>query len=200
MTAVPIPPLAAYPELVAVQPVITLPADGMFTWDDLQAIPDEAHHHYEIIEGQILMSPSPGIRHQRAVLRLCGALIAAASDNFEVIVSPFDFAPVETTVVQPNVLVIAAGSDEDKKVVESPALVIEVLSPTGRTQDRVLKRAIYQQHGVPSYWIVDPDVPSVVVLELDEDGVYQEVASATGSDRVTVQRPFPVTVVPADLG
>ena len=69
---------------------------------------------------------------------------------------------------------------------------------TARATDTTLKRHVLEQADVPSYWLVDPEVPSVTVLEL-VDGTYRETASASGDQALTVQRPFPMTVVPTDL-
>jgi len=61
------------------------------------------------------------------------------------------------------------------------------------------QRAAYEREGVASYWLVDPDEPSMTVLELGPDGRYAEVAQGSGDDQVVVGRPFPVTVVPSAL-
>lgn len=70
---------------------------------------------------------------------------------------------------------------------------------TGREYDHVGKWRAYQEAGVPSYWLLDPDGPSATVLELDGDGRYQEVARAVGEDECTLRRPFPVRFRPAVL-
>jgi hypothetical protein len=53
--------------------------------------------------------------------------------------------------------------------------------------------------GTPSYWVLDPDVPDLLVLELDEEGRYREVVRAAGDEVFKAQRPFPVSVVPSEL-
>jgi Uma2 family endonuclease len=77
-----------------------------------------------------------------------------------------------------------------RRLDRAPLLVVEVLSPSTRTVDLVLKRRVLEEAGVPSYWLVEPDDGVVTVLEL-QDGAYREVAR--GPD-VTVERPFPVRV------
>ena len=69
-------------------------------------------------------------------------------------------------------------------------------SAAGR--DAILKRSGYARLGVPSYWLVDVDVPSIRVLEW-RAGEYDDVAYAEGEQALTLDKPFPVTVVPADL-
>jgi hypothetical protein len=77
-------------------------------------------------------------------------------------------------------------------------MALTMSQPSTAGRDAVLKRSGYARLGVPSYWLVDVDVPSVRLLEWRAGG-YDEVAYAEGSDAVTVDRPFPVTVVPANL-
>jgi Uma2 family endonuclease len=178
--------------------VIKVPADGAWTWDDLQAIPDDAHHHYELIEGQILMVPSPDLRHQDCVGNLFVALRAAAPRDLNVVLSPFDFVPEPTMVLQPDVLVIRRGTDDAKRTVKPPVLAIEVLSPSSRTTDRVTKRELYARFGVAHYWIVDPEMPSIVALQL-RDSDYVEVGAAEGADEFEAAEPFPVLLTPAAL-
>ncbi len=78
-------------------------------------------------------------------------------------------------------------------------LAVEVLSPSGRLIDLNLKRAAYERMGTPSCWVLDPDVPDLLVLELDVDGRYQEVARVVGDEAFEAHRPFKVHVVPAEL-
>jgi Uma2 family endonuclease len=79
-------------------------------------------------------------------------------------------------------------------------LAVEVISPSSRRIDRLTKLSVYEDAGVPSYWLVDPDLdePSLTALELI-DGRYKEIVRLAGADRWTAQRPFPVTVCPNDL-
>jgi Uma2 family endonuclease len=67
-----------------------------------------------------------------------------------------------------------------------------------RDEDEFLKRAVYEKHQVPSYWVVDPAEPSVVTSEL-EDGKYVEVGRAIGDTRLGLRRPFPVSIKPSAL-
>lgn len=74
-----------------------------------------------------------------------------------------------------------------------------MLSPSTRRIDLLLKRDRLARAGVASYWLVDPEVPSVTVLELDAQGDYQEVAVAVGRELLRVERPFPLELRPVDL-
>ncbi|HEY6423191.1 MAG TPA: Uma2 family endonuclease [Pseudonocardiaceae bacterium] len=80
-----------------------------------------------------------------------------------------------------------------------PALFVEVLSPSTRRIDRLSKLSAYEEAGVPSYWLVDPDpeTPSLHALDL-VDGHYVEVGCPSGEQVWQALRPFPVSVTPAD--
>ena len=124
----------------------------------------------ELIEGQILMLPSPRVRHQRIVGRIYRLL-----DEFvrrhrlgEVFVSPFDVHLPTADIVQPDVIYVP---DEKNGIVEdwirgTPDLLIEVLSPESPERDRIVKRDVYARARVPEYWIVDPDLRAIEVLAL----------------------------------
>jgi Uma2 family endonuclease len=62
----------------------------------------------------------------------------------------------------------------------------------------VLKRSKYQDAGIPSYWIVDPDGPAVIAYEL-RDGAYVEAGSVRGDETLRLDRPFPVSITPSTL-
>jgi len=96
---------------------------------------------------------------------------------------------------------LVARFDEltDKNLPAAPVLAVEVLSPTGRLIDLNLKRAAYQRMGTPSYWVLDPDVPDLLVLELGADGRYQEVVRVIGDEVFEEHQPFKVRVVPTEL-
>ncbi len=75
---------------------------------------------------------------------------------------------------------------------------MEVLSPSTRRFDLVLKRSRYEAAGCPSYWVIDPEAPSIVAWEL-VDGHYVEAGRAEGDAELALRRPFPVVVNPARL-
>lgn len=177
---------------------MSVSASTPFTVHDLEGMPDDGRR-YEVVDGQLIVSPAPGLSHQEIVYRLYGLLDAACPDEFHVVGSPFAVQPHLHTEVQPDVLVARYADLTMKNLPTGPVLAVEVLSPTGRLVDWNLKRAAYQAMGTASYWLVDPDVPELVVLELDGSGEYAEVARASGDTAFTAERPFPVDVVPSAL-
>jgi Uma2 family endonuclease len=83
---------------------------------------------------------------------------------------------------------------------KAPVLAVEVISPTSGIRDASLKKAVYARMGVPSYWLVDPNLqlPALTVFELD-GAEYRQVAHVVGGEAFDAVRPFPVRVVLADL-
>ena len=114
------------------------------------------------------------------------------------LVAPFDVRLSPTTVVQPDVLVARVSDLTDTRLEGAPLLAVEVQSPSTHRIDLGTKRLVFEEAGVPAYWLVDPDRPSVTVLHL-EDGRYVEHATVTGDEPYSTTVPFPVTVVPARL-
>jgi Uma2 family endonuclease len=93
---------------------------------------------------------------------------------------------------------VLADRNLDTTAAQSMILAVEVLAPSTRRKDAVYKRSKYEDEGVPSYWIIDPDEPSMIAYEL-RDGRYATIGEATGSASLTLERPFPVMIIPADL-
>lgn len=174
-----------------------MPRDHPWTVDDLDDLPDDGLQ-YELADGVLLVTPSPLPRHQRASMRLTTLLLPACPPELELFAAPFDFRPTRTTSLQPDLLVVRREDVVEKGLVGTPLLVVEILSPSTRAKDLVLKRALYAEARVPSYWVVDPGAPSVTVLTLVGEA-YAEAGSATGGQRLDVSLPFPVSVVPDGL-
>lgn len=196
--AVTVADLLPYPRDATVQIVdgtIYLSRAGGFAEADLTALPDD-HRRHELVDGVIVVSPAPRRLHQRAVTTLAKILATASPRRLEVLVAPFEVDAGARSQVQPDLLVLPR--DEPDEPVTSPLLVVEVLSPSNRGYDLVTKRNLYERAGVPGYWIVDPDEPSVTVLQLI-DGGYAESVTVTGSGVVAVDEPFTVTFRPVDL-
>ena len=177
--------------------VTTMPVSGGWMVDDLERLPDDGLR-YELVDGVLLVSPSPLVPHQVALAALAFRLTAAAPDHLRVLPAPLDITFTRTRLLQPDIVVLRADQLTGRKVEGLPLLAVEVLSDSTRLTDTTLKRHVLEQAGVPSYWLLDPDVPSLTVLEL-VDGTYRQAASATGEEPLRIERPFPVTVVPADL-
>ena len=177
--------------------VTTLPRSRPLTYEDLAAMPDDGHL-YELIDGTLIVSPAPGMRHQRAVTRLWALLDAVCPPDLEVFVARFDVVLAPDTVLEPDVLVAHHADLTEKNLPAPPALAVEVLSPSTRRVDLLLKRSRLEAAGCPSYWVVDPDEPRLIAWEL-RGGSYERVADVRGDEPFEARVPYPVTVVPAAL-
>jgi Uma2 family endonuclease len=159
------------------------------TYDDLLAMPDDGNR-YELIFGEIVMSPAPTTKHHYVLSEL--------NDHFKRHVHTHRlgrvfFAPVDVrlsvhNVVEPDLFFVRRERLEvvkDNYVEGAPDLIVEVLSPSNRRQDIVRKAALYTQFGVPEYWIVDPEAETIAVNELRE-GRYVHVPNRRGFARSAV--------------
>lgn len=169
-----------------------------YTVDDLEAMPDDGHRR-ELLDGTLVVSPAPGLDHQTVAYRLYGVLERAASRDLKVVGAPFAVRPSHTTEVQPDLLVARRAELTKTHLPTAPLLAIEVLSSSTAAYDIKLKKYVYQCLGVPSYWVIDPLVPQLMVFELGDTGEYSLVAKVSGVEGFEAERPFPVRVVPADL-
>jgi Uma2 family endonuclease len=175
----------------------TIPVEDWFTADDLDSLPDDGQR-YELLDGELLVTPSPRVRHQNVAGELYYLLRLVVPPGLRLLPAPMDVRFGPKRQLQPDLLVIHDEGLEAVRVESVPLLVVEILSPGTRTRDQVTKRRAYEQEGVASYWIVDPKTPSLTVLEL-QDGAYVEVARVQGTQAWTAIAPYAVTVVPADL-
>jgi Uma2 family endonuclease len=132
-----------------------------WTVERVLALPDDGNR-YEVVDGELLVSPSPEFHHQDAVLALATILRphVRANDIGIVCIAPADIELDDRTLVQPDIFVFEppeGRAPEHWRDVRSILLAIEVLSPSTARYDRQLKRRRYQRQGIPEYWIVDLD-------------------------------------------
>jgi Uma2 family endonuclease len=170
-----------------------------FTYEDLRAMPQDGKR-YELLEGEVYMSPSPRVKHQKVLGRLFRALaqFVEDSDLGEVFVAPLDVVLDDQNVVQPDVLFVGRGKSQAITplfINGPPDLVVEVLSPSNAEFDRTTKRRAYAGAGVPEIWYVDPRDDSIEVLRLGADRVHVLVRRFTGAD-VLVSDSFPGLELP----
>jgi len=136
-----------------------------YTAEEVRRFPDD-RLRYEVIRGDLFVTPAPGTRHQRAVRELCNALHAYVAEHNlgEALPAPFEVEFTQDSAVQPDVVVTLEPQREQitqERLYGPPALVIEVVSYSSRRTDRLQKRRLYQEEGVPEYWIVDTDARHV---------------------------------------
>ena len=143
---------------------MSMPAalDRYYTREEVLAFPDDGNR-YELVHGELLVSPAPRTRHQRVVGDLYFALRTFLGEHSagEVLMSPADISwgGLPDVLVQPDLFVVPPqlGRVRDWLEVEQLSLVIEVLSPSTARHDRFTKRRLYQEMQVPLYWLIDLD-------------------------------------------
>lgn len=156
----------------------------------------------ELIHGKTHMVPAPDEWHQDIVTELVVILHGHLhrSGGGRVFPSPIGLTLPDNTELQPDVVVLQSGHPElgtrFRSVTHPPLLVIEILSPSNRKHDRKTKFGLYQDFGVPNYWIADPDARSIEAWTLVA-GAYQPSGQATAPARVALA-PFPDLLL--DLG
>lgn len=129
------------------------------------ALPDDGHR-YELIDGELVVTPAPRGRHQVVLRELFTSLHAALGQTkgIELLWSPADISLGEEEILQPDLFVCRTRNHiplVDWSDVEALLLVIEVLSPSTAQYDRGLKRLRYQRAGVPEYWVVDTEARAI---------------------------------------
>ncbi len=167
--------------------MVTAPPALKYTYADYCLTPDD--ERYELLDGELVMSPAPNSTHQITVAEL-GTLLhmfVKASGLGQVFFAPYDVVLSDTNVVQPDLLFI---SNERAYIITpanargAPDLVVEILSPSTTERDRTFKRALYARYGVGEYWLVDPDARTITVLLLGASD-FEEVARYGAGETLT---------------
>ncbi|MBP7149087.1 MAG: Uma2 family endonuclease [Acidobacteria bacterium] len=145
----------------------------LLTYADYAAIPDDGHR-YQLLEGELVMTPSPKARHQQVSLKLASRLLVHVEQLGlgEVFCAPLDVMLDEQTVVQPDVLFVSkerANIRRDDRIVGAPDLCVEILSPGTERIDRVRKLELYARFDVTHYWIVDLEARTIEEYALSGD-------------------------------
>jgi Uma2 family endonuclease len=159
-------------------------AKVLFSYEDLLQTPDDGKR-YEIVDGDLLVSPAPRPRHQRTLGKTYRFVMRAEDAGYgELFFAPLDVVFDAHNVMEPDLLFIRKDRLSiitDTNVEGPPDLVVEVLSPGGRERDLGVKLRAYARFGVPYYWVLDTDAQIVRVFEL-ERGVYGKPKLLEGDD------------------
>ena len=157
------------------------------TYETYAALPDDGNR-YEVIDGVLeLMSPGPTTSHQSILVELIDVLRQSCKSDYLIYFAPLDVILSDTNVVQPDAIMIHRSRKHivtSRGVEGPPDLAVEVLSPSSRKRDRLKKRAVYEKHGVPEYWIVDPEARTLEQFHLDENGKYELIQLYENDEQV----------------
>lgn len=151
----------------------------------------------ELLLGKVVkMSPAPNLRHQRIAGDIFGEMRDYLKNkSCQVFIAPFDVRlplPPEMqrddkidTVVQPDIVVVCDESKLDMQgCIGAPDIVVEVLSPGNTKKEMKKKLEIYQNAGIPEYWLVDPEHEFAIIYTLDESGKYIGSIPYTDEDAI----------------
>ncbi|MBK6845135.1 MAG: Uma2 family endonuclease [Gemmatimonadetes bacterium] len=131
-----------------------------WTVDEVRALPDDGNR-YEVIDGELLVTPAPSWLHQQAAMEFLFLVRPYAHRcALDCYIAPAEVAFSPRRSVEPDLFVVprmdgrrATHFEEVQRLV----LAVEVISPSSARADRYRKRHLYQSEDVPEYWIVDPD-------------------------------------------
>lgn len=172
---------------------------GVYTVEDLYAYREERDDMtVQLIEGELVVSPSPGLAHQVVSSALLILLARAVPADLRVLHAPLDLRAGERTVVQPDLMVLPRQLRDGSEVGEPPVLAVEILSPSSRRTDLVRKPEVLARFQVAHYWVIDPLNPSLRVFRLAGD-TYESGEIVTGDDLFETAEPFPVSFRPSEL-
>jgi Uma2 family endonuclease len=165
-----------------------MPVDTRLTYDDLCLLPNDGKR-YEIIEGELFVTPAPRVLHQIAVSWLLYELMSFTQRKGlgRVLVAPVDIVFSDFDVVEPDIVYISkarASVLTEKNVQGAPDLAVEVLSETTEKIDRTTMLKLYGRVGVQEYWIIDPRGPSAEIYRRGPGGL-DMAAKLTAADALT---------------
>lgn len=152
------------------------PQQVRYTYDDLRNTPEDDGQRHEVLDGELVVSPSPNRRHQQLSKRLQHALYSHVELEHhlgEVYDAPFDVILAPDNVVVPDLIFVSTARQalfSDRGLEGAPDLVVEILSPSTRARDVGVKRRIYARFGVRELWLVDPTRDVVDRYQLSEGG------------------------------
>jgi Uma2 family endonuclease len=164
------------------------------TYEDLVALPDDGMRH-ELIDGEHYVTPAPAMPHQLILgnLHLLIATYVREQRIGVVMLAPFDVVFSRYDVVEPDLIYFSTVRFKEvvgnKNAQGPPNLAVEILSPSTRRRDEIIKRRLYERTGVEEYWVVDPELETVKVHRLVE-GKYQKAAELSLEDGAVLTTPL----------
>ncbi len=175
-----------------------MPIDIRLTYEDYCLLPNDGKR-YEIIDGELFVTPSPLRRHQLVLANLLYYLtdFVKKHDLGTVYPAPFDVVFSQFDVVEPDILYVSKARTSvvtEKNVQGAPDLVVEVLSESTAKIDRTTKLKLYARYGVAEYWVIDPVVYSVEIYRLLPGGY--DLAAQLDSTQSLISPLFPGFALP----
>ena len=172
------------------------------TWDDIRDLPEDAGRT-EIVDGDLVVSPSPSWNHQGIATTL-GAKIYPFVRNHQL--GRFFSIPVHVVLAEhvnyePDLCLLSRdrlGMLQGAVIQGPPDLMIEIISDDNRTHDTVVKFRDYARYGVAEYWLVDPRSRLIRVCSLDGES-YQDIGSFAPGERVQTNKLNGLILDPSEI-
>jgi len=163
------------------------------TFEEFRQFPVDGKR-YELVRGEVHVTPAPATRHQFTVQNLAVSLGSHVIKNNlgEVLTAPLDVRLGKDTALQPDLIFVCnarAGIIQENWIEGAPDFVVEVLSPSTAGYDRATKLLIYAEAGVPNVWFLDPQIKTAEVLKLQ--GKKYFVDAILAGDQVLTSDLFP---------
>jgi Uma2 family endonuclease len=164
--------------------------DG-WTVDEVLALPEEQTllQRTELLDGVLLVSPWPGLEHQRLLRKLQFAFAPALPDGTELLPGVNVRVAARRLLVPDLVILTCAAVDTVAYAASDVLLVAEIVSPSTKVQDRILKRAIYAEALIPYYLLVEPGEPDTATLSELRGEDYEPIAKSEAG-KLSFTRPF----------
>ena len=175
---------------------------------------DKSENRYELIDGVVYLLASPSFTHQRILGELYFLFreFLIKSDSCDAFLAPFDINLIrqnikmlreetedDINVVQPDLIILCdymKDINAKDKYKGTPTLVVEILSPSTRSKDRVKKLDLYMESGIAEYWIIDPKIKSVMVYSFKDGELDGDTLFTSGQNAESFH--FPGLSVPLD--
>lgn len=142
-------------------------ATKVWTLEEVHSLPDDGNK-YEIINGELYVTPSPSYSHELVAVRLTELLLPyVVEQRLGSVWHPRAVFRWMGSEVEPDLMVRPAHIIDRPSFDNAPLplLVVEITSPSSRQSDRTAKRKLYREAGIPEYWIVDKDTASITVVK-----------------------------------
>ncbi|UOX93335.1 Uma2 family endonuclease [Amycolatopsis sp. FBCC-B4732] len=174
---------------------LTPPRPDGWTVDDVLALPEEQTllHRTDLVDGVLLVSPWPGLEHQRLLGKLQFALGLALPGGTELLPGVNVRLEGQRLMVPDLVILNRPGADTVAYAASDVLLAAEIVSPSTKVQDRILKRAIYAEALIPFYLLVEPQEPVGATLFELQGGEYELIAKSENGE-LHLTRPFEATL------
>ena len=152
------------------------------TYEQFRQLPDDGKQ-YELVHGEVHLTPAPTTRHQFVLRNLTGSLLHYLDKNTlgELAFAPLDVRLGEDTALQPDLIFVSSSRADiiqEDFIAGAPDLVVEILSTSTAAHDRATKLPIYAEAGVPEVWLIDSQAKTVEVLRLQGKKYFVEATHA----------------------